>query len=148
MSKTIIIDSDLFEFWKIWKKANTKYSKMCPGNTLSFPDPICKIIASKIDSSLIENHSSDKSYDFKGNIEMKSSCKPKGVTPFQNSQSNCSRIIFFRIINDKIEYYNITDEKCLNNINTDIKNGKKNITLINYITDYNIKHSDIIIKKE
>ena len=27
---------------------------MCPGNTLLFPDPICKIIANKIDSSLIE----------------------------------------------------------------------------------------------
>ncbi len=146
MAKFDIKNKDIFEFWQSWKTANVKYDIICPGNTLSFPDPICKKIAVLIDSTLIENHSSDKSYDFQGNIEMKSSSKNRGATPFHKSQSNCSRVIFFRIINNKIEYYNITDATALSKINTAAQNGE-NIILMNYIEKYNIGYTEINIKK-
>ena len=146
MPEIIVKDKDLYDFWEKWKKANTKYGEICPGYSLPFPDPILKKLATMIDSSLIVNHSTDKAYDFEDNIEMKSSSQKYGATPFKKSQSNCNRILFFRVINNTIEYYDIAHTSFLNEINTAAKNGKS-ITLMKYIKKYSIVPSTVIIQK-
>lgn len=140
-----IKNTELYEFWNSWKTANTKYQSMCPGNHLHFPEPLFKVIAKMIDPSLTEE--GKNSYDFDGNIEVKSSTTKKGVTPFKSTQSNCKRILFFRIVDEKMEYYDITDKDKLKRINNEIRNSKNgNITLANY-TDA-IEPQIIVIEKE
>ena len=146
MNKFYIKDANLFNFWNSWKKANRNYKAVFPENRLQFPEPLTKFIAEKIDSSLISTNKNADPYDFKGNIEVKSSAKRRGVTPFKKTQNECKRILFFLIINDVIEYYDINDESILKNINDDIDSGKYNsIILENYISC--IPKTIIIINK-
>ena len=78
--------------------------------------------------------SPSSSYDFDGNVEMKSSTKQwGGSTPFSVNQNNCSRIIYLEITNH-FDVYEIAFTE-VNNINAAVRKGNTNISLKNYLSN-------------
>lgn len=121
---------ELKTFLSAWNKCNKIYQKCFISNRLSFPEPLQKeIIKCYYDKSLVISNNS--SYDFQGNIELKSSTRfGGGCTPFKSTQNACSRIIYVEI-GDHINVYEINqvDVQTINNL---VSNGQLNITLANY----------------
>lgn len=106
----------LIKFCKKWNKTNKYYYKIT-NNHLSFPEPILKEII-KIKFDLSNNNSG--SYDFDGEIELKSVTKENGNTPYQFSEKDCKRIIYCEVLNGKINVYEISKTK-VDEINEIIK---------------------------
>ena len=131
---------ELKTFLSAWNKYNELYQKYCNKNRVPFPEPLQKeIVKTFYDKNLVVSDNS--SYDFQGNIELKSSTQPGGgCTPFKKTQSACSRIIYLEI-GKNIDVYEIspTDVKI---INASVANKNVNITLSNY--KKNAKHKNII----
>ena len=119
------------KFFYKWKKLNKIYQKHFSGSHLDFPDIVQKqIILEFYDKNL--RLSSCKTYDFDGNIELKSSTDiSHGCTPFSLNQNSCSRIIYMHIT-ENIDVYEISQND-VKNINSLITQGKINITLKDYI---------------
>lgn len=123
---------ELKTFLDSWNAANKLYGKYCSGNHFHFPEPLQKNILMSLYDTSLQLESSLSSYDFKGNVEMKSSTKQGGgCTPFSENQNNCSRIIYLEIA-DYFDVYEI-DSTDVNSINALVRNGNTNISLKNYL---------------
>ncbi len=97
--------TELKTFFNSWKKVKEIYRKYHPKNRMHFPEPLQKeIIKSFYDKNLKIANSG--SYDFVGNVELKSSTTVNGCTPFSLGQNNCSRILYMEIT-DHIRVYEI-----------------------------------------
>lgn len=108
------------------------YRKYCPENRTHFPEPLQKeIIKSFYDTSLKIDNSG--SYDFVGNVELKSSTTVNGCNPFSPNQHNCSRILYMEIA-DHITVYDIAVSD-VSIINARVLNNDINITLGDYKTN-------------
>lgn len=120
----------LKSFLSAWNKANKIYKTSFNKNRLMFPEPLQKeIVMTWYDKSLTLSNSS--AYDFRDNIEIKSSTRfGGGCTPFKSSQNDCSRIIYLEI-GTNIDVYEINSSD-VQTINGLISSGKLNITLANY----------------
>lgn len=131
---------ELKSFLSAWNKYNELYQKYCNKNRVPFPEPLQKeIVKTFYDKRLIV--SNDSSYDFQDNIELKSSTQPGGgCTPFKDTQSDCSRIIYLEI-GAHIDVYEISQAD-VKNINASVANKNVNITLSNY--KKNARHKKII----
>ena len=128
--------TELKTFFNSWKKVKEIYRKYCPKNRTHFPEPLQKeIIISFYDKSLKIDNSG--SYDFVGNVELKSSTTVNGCTPFSLGQNNCTRIIYMEITNH-ITVYEIADSdvQTINGIVSmaagNSSKDKSNITLGDY----------------
>lgn len=102
---------------QLWSKLNDYYFNNFDKRHLQFPEPILKEL---IKDKFGLKESSDKSYDFDGNIELKSSTKENGNTPFKFSQSQCKRIIYCEIVNGFVNVYELSD-KDVSEINLNVK---------------------------
>lgn len=131
---------ELKSFLSAWNKYNKLYQKHCKKNRVPFPEPLQKeIVKAFYDKKLVVSNNS--SYDFQGNIELKSSTQPGGgCTPFKETQSACSRIIYLEI-GANIDVYEI-NQVDVKSINALVANGNLNITLSNY--KKNARHKNII----
>ena len=120
-------------FIALWLKLYAEYKKEFPNNRISFPEPLQKkILIDYFDSSLVLDTNS--SYDFCGNVEVKSSTKSGGgCTPFQKTQNDCKRILYLEISAGCIDVYDLSPND-VSTINTIIINAKKskNISLAKY----------------
>lgn len=119
--------SDLTLFFNEWRKLGLIYKGMGMAGNLHFPEPLQKeIIMSFYDTNLKLDPS--KTYDFLGNVELKSSTNVKGgCTPFSRNQTQCSRILYMEI-NEHITVYEL-NQVDVKNINAKVSSGKLNITL-------------------
>ena len=99
---------------------------------MPFPEALQKeIIMSLYDKTLKTENAG--SYDFFGNIEMKSSTqKGGGCTPFSPTQMCCSRIIYLEIINH-FDVYEISSTE-VSKINAMVASGHHNLSLKHYLT--------------
>ncbi|HIS37061.1 TPA: hypothetical protein IAC10_10615 [Candidatus Scatousia excrementigallinarum] len=124
--------TELKTFFNSWKKVKEIYRKYCPENRTHFPEPLQKeIIKSFYDTSLKIDNSG--SYDFVGNVELKSSTTVNGCNPFSPNQHNCSRILYMEIT-DHITVYDIAVSD-VSIINARALNNDINITLGDYKTN-------------
>ena len=118
---------------KLWADLQEEYKKQFPKNRITFPEPLQKrILIDCFDNSLALDKSS--SYDFIGNVELKSSCKKGGgCTPFKPTQNKCSRILYIEIGKDYFDVYDL-DKKDVATINALVSKSSTptNITLANY----------------
>lgn len=117
-------------FFNEWKTLGLIYKGMGFVGNLHFPEPLQKaIITSFFDHNLQEDPS--KTYDFIGNVELKSSTKKNGgCTPFSEQQTQCARILYMEI-DDHITIYDI-DSGDVQNINNLVSKGQTNISLSQY----------------
>lgn len=140
MKSVFMTKRELKIFLSVWNKYNKLYQKYCNKNRVPFPEPLQKEIVKKFyDKSLIISNNS--SYDFQGNIELKSSTSfGGGCTPFQSTQSACSRIIYIEI-GVHFDVYEISSVD-VQKINALVAKGFLNITLSNY--KKNARHTIIV----
>ena len=125
--------TDLKIFFNEWRKLNLMYKGLGIKGHLHFPEPLQKeIVMSFFDTTL--KLSNSKSYDFVGNVELKSSTTVNGCTPFSPNQNKCSRILYMEIT-DHITVYEIAanDVQTINGIVSaaaeNSNKDKPNITL-------------------
>lgn len=102
-------------FLSEWNSLNKHYQDYCPKNSIGFPEPLQKLIVSSLFEPTLEPNP-NSTYDFVDNsgknVELKSSTrKGGGCTPFEPSQINCDRIIYFEV-NQKIGIF----ELCPNDV--------------------------------
>ena len=118
---------------KLWDALQEEYRKQFPKNRVIFPEPLQKrILIDCFDSSLVLDNNS--SYDFVGNVELKSSCKKGGgCTPFKLTQNACNRILYVEIGKDYFDVYDL-DKNDVVKINKLVSDSQKtlNITLADY----------------
>lgn len=121
---------ELKSFLSAWNRLKEHYKKISPKNRLMFPEPLQKdILMTFYDKSLVPLKNT--SYDFQGNIELKSSTKiGGGCTPFKQTQNACCRIIYVEI-GTNIDVFEI-DQADVQAINNKVSNGQTNITLSKY----------------
>lgn len=123
--------SELKNFLRKWNELNKIYKKYYKKNSISFPEPLQKNVLMSLYDSKLVLVDEKSSYDFKGNIELKSSTKDGGgCTPFSERQNECSRIIYVEI-GEHFDVYEISDvDVC--KINKLISDGNTNISLNKY----------------
>lgn len=125
-----MLTKDLATFLCSWKRVNKLYKKYFKNNRIGFPEPLQKeIIMSFYDTNLKLDPS--KTYDFLGNVELKSSTKfGGGCTPFSKNQTQCSRILYMEI-NEHITVYEL-NQADVKKINAKVSSGTLNITINAY----------------
>lgn len=118
---------------KLWDSLQEEYRKQFPKNRVTFPEPLQKrILIDCFDTSLVVDNNS--SYDFVGNIELKSSCKKGGgCTPFKPTQNACNRILYVEIGKNYFDVYDL-DKVDVATINAKVSASSNpiNITLASY----------------
>ena len=113
-------NDEIKEFCVLWGKANAAYKL---GN-LQFPEPLIKrIVADKFDSSLVINRGVS-TYDYAGNVELKTVSEKDNGTPFKYAQSDCKRIIYVEIKGTLAEIFELASED-VKTINAEIKHHAK-----------------------
>ena len=125
---------ELKVFLRAWLKANKLYGKYFNRNHIHFPEPLQKHILMSLYDTSLKLAPPLSSYDFDGNVEMKSSTKQGGgCTPFSINQNNCLRIIYLEITNH-FDVYEI-DPTEVTKINASVQNSNTNISLKNYLSN-------------
>lgn len=118
---------------KLWSDLQEEYRKQFHKNRITFPEPLQKrVLIDCFDSSLVVDNNS--SYDFVGNVELKSSSKKGGgCTPFKPTQNKCSRILYIEIGKDYFDVYDL-DKNDVATINSLVSKSSTptNITLADY----------------
>ncbi|MCI1244598.1 MAG: hypothetical protein LKG11_01380 [Bacilli bacterium] len=136
----------LRKFYHSWLAYNRAYQELEKGHHVAFPDTIGKkMIISFIDSTL-QILKGVATYDFAGNVELKTVTKQNGTIPFKKTQNNCSRVIYVEVLSTGIDVYDITNANDINAINNSINvsTNTSQVSLIMKSYKSNAKYTKLI----
>lgn len=120
MNMGTMTNDEIKEFCVLWSKTNAAYKL----GKLQFPEPLIKrIVVDKFDPSLVINQGVS-TYDYVGNVELKTISENDNGTPFKHTQSNCKRIIYVQIKGTLAEIFELRSED-VKTINEKIKHHAK-----------------------